>query len=38
MTSQPLNTLSFSDMGVIWHFLPLALLAYETKPLREWKE
>lgn len=23
MTSQPLNTLSFSDMGVIWHFLPL---------------
>lgn len=26
MTSQPWNTLSFSDLGVIWHFLPLLSL------------
>lgn len=31
MTSQPLNTLSFSDLGVIWHFLPsLSLLMRQS--------
>lgn len=28
----------FRGSAVIWHFLALALTAYETKPVRKWKE